>query len=57
MLKETIIDESIRCLQEEGLRFSVDLLAKRLKISKKDDLPVLFLPGVSLVFTGIALRL
>ena len=35
MLKERIIDESIRCLQEEGLRFSVDSLAKRLKISKK----------------------
>ena len=54
MLKERIIDESIQCLQEEGLRFSVDSLAKRLKISKKDELPVLFLPGVSLVFTGIA---
>lgn len=35
MLKERIIDESIRCLQEEGLRFSVDSLAKRLRISKK----------------------
>ena len=35
MLKEKLIEESIRCLQEEGLRFSVDSLAKRLKISKK----------------------
>ena len=35
MLKEQLIEESIRCLQEEGLRFSVDSLAKRLKVSKK----------------------
>lgn len=35
MLKEKLIEESIRCLQEEGLRFSVDSLAKRLKVSKK----------------------
>lgn len=35
MLKEKLIEESIRCLQQEGLRFSVDSLAKRLKISKK----------------------
>ena len=30
-----IIDISIQCLQQEGLRFSVDTLAERLKISKK----------------------
>ena len=35
MLKEKLIEESIQCLQEEGLRFSVDSLAKRLKVSKK----------------------
>ena len=35
MLKEKLIEESIRCLREEGLRFSVDSLAKRLKVSKK----------------------
>ncbi|MGN1306259.1 MAG: TetR/AcrR family transcriptional regulator [Faecousia sp.] len=35
MLKEKLITESIRCLQEEGLRFSVDSLAKRLRVSKK----------------------
>lgn len=33
--RETIVIESIKSLQAEGLRFSVDTLAKRLKISKK----------------------
>lgn len=35
MWKEKLIAESIQCLQEEGLRFSVDSLAKRLNVSKK----------------------
>ena len=34
-MKNKIIEESIRSLQLEGLRFSVDTLAERLKISKK----------------------
>ncbi|MGN0475083.1 MAG: TetR/AcrR family transcriptional regulator [Acutalibacteraceae bacterium] len=34
-MKNKIIDESIKSLQQEGLRFSVDSLAERLKISKK----------------------
>jgi AcrR family transcriptional regulator len=34
-MKRKIIDESIKSLQREGLRFSVDTLAERLKISKK----------------------
>lgn len=34
-MKNKIIEESINCLQQEGLRFSVDSLAERLKISKK----------------------
>lgn len=35
MLKEEIIQASIESMQDEGLRFSVDSLAKKLKISKK----------------------
>ena len=35
IMRERIINESIRSLQQEGLRFSVDTLAERLKISKK----------------------
>ncbi|MGM9671178.1 MAG: TetR/AcrR family transcriptional regulator [Oscillospiraceae bacterium] len=35
MLKDEIVDASIQSLRREGLRFSVDLLAERLKISKK----------------------
>lgn len=35
MMKNKIIEESIKSLQLEGLRFSVDTLAERLKISKK----------------------
>ncbi|MGM9606021.1 MAG: TetR/AcrR family transcriptional regulator [Oscillospiraceae bacterium] len=34
-MKDKIIEESIRSLQQEGLRFSVDTLAEKLKISKK----------------------
>ncbi len=34
-MKERIICESIASLRQEGLRFSVDTLAKRLNISKK----------------------
>lgn len=34
-MKDKIIDETIKSLQAEGLRFSVDTLAERLKISKK----------------------
>ena len=34
-MKNKIIEESIRSLQQEGLRFSVDTLAEKLKISKK----------------------
>lgn len=34
-MKNKIIKESIRSLQQEGLRFSVDTLAEKLKISKK----------------------
>lgn len=34
-MREKIIRESIESLRREGLRFSVDLLASRLKISKK----------------------
>lgn len=35
MIKTKIIQQSIKSLQAEGLRFSIDLLAKELKISKK----------------------
>ena len=35
MLKDEIVDASIQSLRREGRRFSVDLLAERLKISKK----------------------
>ena len=34
-MKNKIIEESIQSLQQEGLRFSVDTLAEKLKISKK----------------------
>lgn len=34
-MKNKIIEESIKSLQREGLRFSVDTLAEKLKISKK----------------------
>ncbi len=34
-IREKIIDQSIKSLQQEGLRFSVDTLAEKLKISKK----------------------
>lgn len=34
-MKNRIIDESIESLRQEGLRFSVDTLAKRLNVSKK----------------------
>lgn len=34
-MKERIICESIESLRQEGLRFSVDTLAKRLNVSKK----------------------
>ncbi|MGN0642707.1 MAG: TetR/AcrR family transcriptional regulator [Huintestinicola sp.] len=34
-MKDKIIDETIKSLRTEGLRFSVDSLAERLKISKK----------------------
>ena len=34
-MKERITEESIKSLQQEGLRFSVDTLAERLRISKK----------------------
>ncbi|MGN0983615.1 MAG: TetR/AcrR family transcriptional regulator [Gemmiger sp.] len=34
-MKNKIIEESIRSLQQEGLRFSVDTLAEKLRISKK----------------------
>ncbi|MBC8546649.1 TetR/AcrR family transcriptional regulator [Clostridiaceae bacterium NSJ-31] len=34
-MKSKIIEESIKSLQAEGLRFSVDTLAERMKISKK----------------------
>lgn len=34
-MKDRIIEESIESLRKEGLRFSVDTLAERLKISKK----------------------
>lgn len=34
-MKNKIIEESITSLQQEGLRFSVDTLAERLKVSKK----------------------
>lgn len=34
-MKDQIIEASIRSLQQEGLRFSVDVLAEKLKISKK----------------------
>ncbi len=34
-MREKIIAESIRSLRKEGLKFSVDMLAKTLKISKK----------------------
>ncbi|MGN0675986.1 MAG: TetR/AcrR family transcriptional regulator [Oscillospiraceae bacterium] len=34
-MKQAIIEETIRSLKQEGLRFSVDTLAERLKISKK----------------------
>lgn len=34
-VKEKIIDASIESLRQEGLRFSVDVLANRLRISKK----------------------
>jgi Transcriptional regulator len=35
MIKEKIINCTIKCLQRDGLRFSIDLIAKELKISKK----------------------
>ncbi|MGN0299676.1 MAG: TetR/AcrR family transcriptional regulator [Lachnospiraceae bacterium] len=35
IMKEKIIRESIKSLQQEGLKFSVDTLANKLKISKK----------------------
>lgn len=34
-MKEKIIEESLKSLRQEGLRFSVDTLAERLRISKK----------------------
>lgn len=34
-MKNKIIEESIKSLRQEGLRFSVDTLAERLKVSKK----------------------
>lgn len=34
-MKNKIVEESIKSLQQEGLRFSVDTLAEKLKISKK----------------------
>lgn len=34
-MKDRIIEESIKSLREEGLKFSVDTLSLRLKISKK----------------------
>lgn len=34
-MKDKIIEASIKSLQQEGLRFSVDVLAEKLKISKK----------------------
>lgn len=34
-MKDRITEESIKSLQQEGLRFSVPTLAERLKISKK----------------------
>lgn len=34
-MREQIIEASIKSLQQEGLRFSVDVLAEKLKISKK----------------------
>lgn len=34
-MKDQIIEASIRSLQQEGLRFSVDVLAEKLRISKK----------------------
>ena len=66
-MKNKNIEESIRSLQQEGLRFSVDTLAEKLKISKKTIymkapdtvtkyLGFTLLPhsGVSLLFTGIS---
>ena len=35
IMRERIIAESIKNLQNEGLKFSVDTLAEKLKISKK----------------------
>ncbi|MDD5945468.1 MAG: TetR/AcrR family transcriptional regulator [Clostridia bacterium] len=34
-MKDRIVDESINSLKKEGLKFSVDMLAERLKVSKK----------------------
>ncbi|MGN1052187.1 MAG: TetR/AcrR family transcriptional regulator [Candidatus Scatosoma sp.] len=34
-MREKIIDVSIGCIQKDGLRFSVDEIAQKLKISKK----------------------
>lgn len=34
-MKNTIIDASIELFQSVGLKFSIDMLAKKLKISKK----------------------
>ena len=34
-MKEKIIDESLHSLRQEGLRFSIDILAEKLKVSKK----------------------
>ena len=34
-MKNRITEESVKSLQQEGLKFSVDTLAEKLKISKK----------------------
>ena len=34
-MKDRIVRASIECLRNEGLKFSIDLLANKLKISKK----------------------
>lgn len=39
-VRDIIINESIKSLQTQGLRFSVDLLAAKLKISKKPSINI-----------------
>ncbi len=39
-MKDKIIHESINSLRQDGLKFSIDTLADKLKISKKRKLQV-----------------